>query len=126
MAVAGDLTSKPLYYAASIIHEALVRMDDEYLHSALDYLQSHPDLNALIRGSHTFRSPNLCINSCSRLPLHDADFGWGKPIYMGPAIIAFENTIYILSNPVNDGSLTLAVRLRADHMDPFKKLLYEF
>jgi len=125
MTVVGDLTSKPIYYAASVIHEALVRMDDEYLRSALDHLELHPDLSALVRGSHTYRSPNLCITSWSRLPIHDADFGWGKPIYMGPAIIAFENSICILSSPVNDGSLTVAIRLQADHMTCFEKLFYE-
>eukprot|EP00253_Pinus_taeda_P028040 PITA_28040 len=126
MALVGDLISKPLYYAASIIHEGLVRMDDEYLRSALNYLDSQHDLNALVRGSHTYRSPHLCITSWSRLPIHDADFGWGKPIYMGPAIIAFENSICILSSPVNDGSLTVAIKLQKDQMNGFKNLFYDF
>ncbi|KAM1114082.1 hypothetical protein TB1_046019 [Malus domestica] len=74
IAVAGDLQSKPTWYAASRIHDALVRMDDNYLRSALDYLELQPDLSALVRGAHTFRCPNLGITSWVRLPIHDADF----------------------------------------------------
>lgn len=34
-AVAGDLDSKPIWYAASEVHDAIARMDDEFLRSAL-------------------------------------------------------------------------------------------
>ncbi|KAF2301518.1 hypothetical protein GH714_025402 [Hevea brasiliensis] len=59
IAAAGDLQSKPTWYAAGRIHDALVRMDNDYLRSALDYLELQPDLSALVRGAHTFKCPNL-------------------------------------------------------------------
>ncbi|CAI9283671.1 unnamed protein product [Lactuca saligna] len=62
IAVAGELQSKPTWYAASKIHDALVKMDNDYLKSALDYLELQPDLKALVRGAHTFKCPNLGIN----------------------------------------------------------------
>lgn len=125
MAVAGDIISKPTYYAASVIHDALGRMDDEYLRSALDYLELQPDLTALVRGSHTFRCPNIGITSWSRLPIHDADFGWGRPIFMGPGGIAYEGLAFILPSSANDGSLSVALGLQPDHMVRFAKMLYE-
>uniref|UniRef100_A0A0D6R4N5 Shikimate O-hydroxycinnamoyltransferase n=1 Tax=Araucaria cunninghamii TaxID=56994 RepID=A0A0D6R4N5_ARACU len=125
MAVAGDLLSKPLCYAASRIHEALGRMDDEYLRSALDFLELQPDLTALVRGAHTFRCPNIGITSWSRLPIHDADFGWGRPIFMGPAGIAYEGLTFILPSPTKDGSLSVALGLQTDHMAKFEKLIYK-
>ncbi|XXG58613.1 hypothetical protein AAC387_Pa04g0885 [Persea americana] len=125
IAVAGDLISKPVTYAAGLIHDILVRMDDEYLRSALDYLEMQPDLTPLVRGAHTFRCPNVGITSWSRLPIHDADFGWGRPIFMGPGGIGYEGLGIVLPSPTNDGSLSLAISLHADHMVHFQKYLYD-
>ncbi|XP_068336375.1 shikimate O-hydroxycinnamoyltransferase-like [Pyrus communis] len=125
IAVTGDLQSKPTWYAASRIHDALVRMDDNYLRSALDYLELQPDLSALVRGAHTFRCPNLGITSWVRLPIHDADFGWGQPIFMGPGGIAFEGLAFVLPSATNDGSLSLAISLQSEHMKSFSRLLYD-
>ncbi|XP_028782440.1 shikimate O-hydroxycinnamoyltransferase-like [Neltuma alba] len=125
MAIAGDLMSKPTWYAASKIHNALVRMDNEYLRSALDYLELQPDLKALVRGAHTFKCPNLGITSWVRLPIHDADFGWGRPIFMGPGGIAYEGLSFIIPSSSNDGSLSVAIALQPDHMKVFQELLYD-
>lgn len=125
LALAGDLQSKPTWYAASRIHDALARMDDDYLRSALDYLELQPDLSALVRGAHTFRCPNLGITSWVRLPIHDADFGWGRPIFMGPGGIAYEGLAFVLPSPANDGSLSVAIALQTEHMKAFEKLLYD-
>lgn len=125
LAVAGDLESKPVWYAASKIHDALARMDNDYLRSALDYLELQPDLKALVRGAHTFKCPNLGITSWVRLPIHDADFGWGRPIFMGPGGIAYEGLSFILPSPNNDGSLSVAISLQMEHMKLFQKFLYD-
>lgn len=125
MAVAGDLESKPVWYAASKIHDALARMDNDYLRSALDYLELQPDLKALVRGAHTFKCPNLGITSWVRLPIHDCDFGWGRPIFMGPGGIAYEGLSFILPSPNNDGSMSVAISLQTEHMKVFQKILYE-
>ncbi|KAL1814505.1 hypothetical protein ACET3Z_017079 [Daucus carota] len=125
IAAAGDLMSKPLWFGASRIHNALARMDNDYLRSALDYLELQPDLKALVRGAHTFKCPNLGITSWARLPIHDADFGWGRPIFMGPGGIAYEGLSFVLPSPCNDGSLSVAISLQAEHMKLFSKLLYD-
>ncbi|XP_059457343.1 shikimate O-hydroxycinnamoyltransferase-like [Corylus avellana] len=125
MALAGDLLSKPTWYAASRIHNALKRMDNDYLRSALDYLELQPDLSALVRGAHTFRCPNLGITSWIRLPIHDADFGWGRPIFMGPGGIPYEGLSFMIPSPTNDGSLSVAIALQSEHMKVFETLLYE-
>ncbi|XP_057733290.1 shikimate O-hydroxycinnamoyltransferase [Arachis stenosperma] len=125
IAVAGDLMSKPIWYSASRIHNALLRMDNEYLRSALDYLELQPDLKALVRGAHTFKCPNLGITSWVRLPIHDADFGWGRPIFMGPGGIAYEGLSFIIPSSTNCGSLSVAIALQPDHMKVFKELIYD-
>ncbi|CAM6056173.1 unnamed protein product [Sphagnum tenellum] len=123
MSTANELVDKPLTYAAGKIRDAVARMDDEYLRSALDYLELQPDLSKLVRGASHFGSPNLGITSWARMPVYDCDFGWGRPIFMGPAIIAFEGLAFILSSPNGDGSLTLSLGLRSDHMKTFAKMV---
>ncbi|PSS07565.1 Shikimate O-hydroxycinnamoyltransferase [Actinidia chinensis var. chinensis] len=125
MAVSGDLQSKPTWYAASRIHDALVRMDNDYLRSALDYLELQPNLKALVRGANTFKCPNLAITSWTRLPIHDADFGWGRPIFMGPGGIPYEGLAFALPSPTNDGSLSIALSLQTEHMKLFGKFFYD-
>ncbi|PIA45899.1 hypothetical protein AQUCO_01600269v1 [Aquilegia coerulea] len=121
----GDIVSKPLVHAVKKVHDTLGRADNEYLRSALDYLELQPDLSSLVRSSHTFGCPNLGFTSWCRMPLHDADFGWGKPVYMGPGSIMHEGLAYVLPNPSNDGNLSLIISLQSDYIIPFKQYLYE-
>ncbi|KAK9905121.1 hypothetical protein M0R45_000457 [Rubus argutus] len=126
-ALAGDLISRPIRYAASCIRNALERMDDEYLRSTLDYLELQPlrdRTSAFARGAH-YRSPNLAITSWVTLPLYDADFGWGRPAFMGRAGIPNEGKAYISSSPSNDGSISMVIHLQSQHMKLFSKLVYD-
>ncbi|XVE80818.1 hypothetical protein DITRI_Ditri15bG0011100 [Diplodiscus trichospermus] len=123
---AGDLQSETFTDTAGRIRELLKLVDDEYLRSALVYIENVPDLSTLVRGSHTFRCPNLAIISWMWLPIYDADFGWGRPMCMRPANVVQEGKIYILPSPTRDGSLSLVTRLETSHMKLFKQLLYEF
>eukprot|EP00250_Pteridium_aquilinum_P010021 c19096_g1_i1 orf=260-2071(+) len=124
---AADLEEEGLSYGAGKIRGALERMDDEYLRSALDYLEMQPNLGALVRGAHTFKTPNLGITSWTRLPIHEADFGWGRPIFMGPAGIPFEGLAYLLPSPsAQDGGLSVSLALSSLHMPTFIQLFYHF
>ncbi|KAL5576155.1 hypothetical protein UlMin_017854 [Ulmus minor] len=125
IALAGEVQSKPIWYAASKIRESLVRMDNNYLRSTIDYLELQPDLSVLLRGAHTFRCPNLGITSWVRLPIYEADFGWGRPIFMGPGGILFEGLSYILPSSVNNESLSVAIGIKQEQLKTFEKLLYE-
>ncbi|KAL5574432.1 hypothetical protein UlMin_016131 [Ulmus minor] len=125
IALASEILSKPTWHSASKIRETLVRMNDDYLRSAIDFLELQPDLSLLVRGAHTFRCPNLAITSWVRLPIYEADFGWGRPIFMGPGGILFEGLTYILPSPVNNGCLSVAIGLQQGHMKKFEKLLYD-
>ncbi|KAL2612735.1 hypothetical protein R1flu_024427 [Riccia fluitans] len=125
IARAEELVENPTHVGAAKIHQCVARMDNEYLKSALDYLELQPDLTKLVRGAHTFKSPNLGITSWARLPIYEADFGWGRPIFMGPAVIAYDGLCYVLPSPTNDGSLTISLGLRADYMPKFAELILQ-
>ncbi|PWA39281.1 Chloramphenicol acetyltransferase-like domain-containing protein [Artemisia annua] len=126
MAKSGEFETESLSDTARRIHKELGKMDDKYLRSAIDYLELQSDLSALVRGPSYFASPNLNVNSWTRLPIYESDFGWGRPIFMGPAIILYEGTIYIIPHPSGDRSVSLAVCLDPNHMDLFREILYDF
>ena len=126
LGLSGDIRSKPLVDTVAKIRGALKRMDNEYLRSAIDYLQVQPELEALKRGPHTFKSPNINIVSWMTMPIYDADFGWGRPYFMGPATVLFEGMAYITRGPIsNDRSLMIFICLESSHMDLFKKFFYD-
>ena len=127
VAKAGDIAWKPLWYAASKIREAVRRMnDEEYLRSAIDYLESGTDSTAVVRGAAVSVCPNLSINSWAKLPDYQADFGWGEPMFVGHGGIRFEGQVFILQSRERDGSLLVASKLFTVHMAPFLKYLSEF
>ncbi|CAL8133210.1 unnamed protein product [Prunus armeniaca] len=127
IAAAGDLQSKPTWYAASCVRSALVRRDDAYLRSVLDFLELHLPCNPqLVTGFPTIRCPNFLINSWIKLPIHDADFGWGRPIFMGPGRpFVSDGRCLLLPSTTNDGSISIILCLQSEHMKLFSKLLYD-
>ncbi|MFS7940402.1 putative quinate O-hydroxycinnamoyltransferase [Helianthus anomalus] len=118
-ATAGEIQSKPLWYASRKIHNALAMMTSDYLKSALSYLEQHLDIKR-----EDYMHTNLQVISWANLPIHDADFGWGRPIYMGPARIPSGGRCYVLPSPINDGSLSIIIGLEVEQMKVFSKLLY--
>ncbi|KAE8658128.1 Hydroxycinnamoyl CoA shikimate/quinate hydroxycinnamoyltransferase [Hibiscus syriacus] len=89
------------------IHEILRGINDEYPRSGIDLIETTADV-------------------WMWLPIHDADFGWGRPVFMRPANIVHEGKSYILPSSTGDGSFTLVIRLETSHMKHFGSLLYEF
>ncbi|KAL8150728.1 hypothetical protein V2J09_020536 [Rumex salicifolius] len=106
VASAGDLVSNPTSYAADKIHESVARMDNEYLRA------------------HAFECPNLGLTSWTRLPVYEADFGWGRPTFMGPGWINAKCSCFLVPRGVNDGSLYVVITLEAKHMQLFETYFY--
>ncbi|CAL5341192.1 unnamed protein product [Camellia sinensis] len=132
-AYSGELLSRPLGYASSRIREAIEKVTDEYLNSAINFLKNQTDLSkfqylhALDQESKPFfyGNPNLGVTSWMSLPMYGVDFGWGKEIYMGPGNHDFDGDTLLLPSHNEDGSLVVALCLQVDRMDAFKKFFYE-
>ncbi|KAF9616800.1 hypothetical protein IFM89_032621 [Coptis chinensis] len=123
----GEITSKPIEHVANLIRQAISRLDDKYLRSSLDFLETQEDdLGTLGRGSGTFPSTDLSVVSWTRLPLYDADFGWGRPSFVGPATFFYGGLAYIMPSPSKEGDILIALSLETEHMSSFSKLFYQF
>ncbi|PIA36120.1 hypothetical protein AQUCO_03400197v1 [Aquilegia coerulea] len=118
--------------ACRIISQAAGEFNDDYIKSSIDFLASQEDLTQLRTGFHTdgkkgrfIGNPNITITSWFGLPIYDADFGWGKPIFMGPVGMGFDGKSYVIPGSDEDGSFVIPIRLQVTHMDDFEKLFYE-
>ncbi|KAI3686311.1 hypothetical protein L1987_79985 [Smallanthus sonchifolius] len=120
IATARKIQQKPIWYAASKIHDALATMNSDYLKSALDYLEQHLDDQ---KPMVSYKYTNLRIISWARLLIHDADFGWGRPIFMVPTSIPL-GCCYVLPSLINDQSLSIMIGLEVEQMKLFSELLY--
>ncbi|CAN1328583.1 Shikimate O-hydroxycinnamoyltransferase [Linum perenne] len=111
VAMVGELVSEPIARTVSRIHRAIEKMDDEYLRSAIDYLENPAEPSGVARSPRVCQSPNL-----------SADFGQGSPILVRAAYTA-EGKGFIL--PMNeDGSISLVICLEDDAMVAFQKLVH--
>ncbi|KAL6178584.1 hypothetical protein ACLB2K_050102 [Fragaria x ananassa] len=128
----GELVSKPLGYAASRIREAIEKVSNDYVLSAIENMKNQPDLTRFqdlhALGSDEgpfYGNPNLGVVSWITLPIYGLDFGWGKEIYMGPGTHDFDGDSLILPSSDGDDSVVVALCLQVAHMDAFKKHFYE-
>lgn len=122
--LSGDIQLESLNLTAKRIHESLMQMDNEYLKSALAYLNQQPDLTILKRGSHAFNRPILNISNLFHMPVYDVNFGWGKPIFFRP-ITPTDGVAHVLRSPRNDGSSYVVINLKSEQKQHFKELFYE-
>jgi len=79
ISTAGELCANPLSYAVELVKKAKNQVD-------MDYMRSTADLIVLRRGqSARFTTGMYCLSDQTRARFDDLDFGWGKPVYGGPA-----------------------------------------
>jgi benzyl alcohol O-benzoyltransferase len=79
VSTSGKLCANPVSYAVGLVKEAKDKVDMEYMRSAANLI--------VHRGR---RSPRFTVGMYSltdetKARFHDLDFGWGRPVYGGPA-----------------------------------------
>ena len=112
---AEEVCSKPLSFCVAKVQEAIARIDERYVRSALDWLQIHGGMPAIVK------EKDVLVSGWYRFPFYEHDFGWGKPIYGGPSAPASSEFALIISNGTDDGGVHLVVGFRAHEMLRFMK-----
>ncbi|KAH0464812.1 hypothetical protein IEQ34_004915 [Dendrobium chrysotoxum] len=108
---------------AARIREAIEKLEEEYLRSAVDYLELQEDKRRLARSAGNFAATDIAVASWNKLPLYEVDFGWGPPEFMGPAAVTYPRLFVISSSP--GGGVKVCGSLETERMDCFVKLFYE-
>ncbi|KAK4408436.1 Agmatine coumaroyltransferase-2 [Sesamum angolense] len=105
-----DLLSEPLPYATKLLHEAVMKVDDSYFKSFIDFANhkvKKEDLvpNAVADTKESILWPNLEVDSWLRFPFYDLDFGCGGPYIFMPSFSPTEGMIFLLPSFTGDGSI---------------------
>ncbi|XP_058788216.1 hydroxycinnamoyl-CoA:piscidic acid hydroxycinnamoyltransferase-like [Vicia villosa] len=127
----GEITSKPLGYVSQMIREASEIVTDEFIRSQIDVIRGFEhldDARALFLGEGEnipyFGNPNFHLTSWMSMPVYEADFGWGKPVYFGIAYVSPHDRAVILLSPDGDGSILVCLHFQNAHLELFKKFFY--
>ncbi|CAN6293516.1 unnamed protein product [Urochloa humidicola] len=81
VSAAGELRANPVSYAVELVRKAKDEVD------GMEYMRSAADLVVLRRGRARPRvtPATYSLSDMARARFDDLDFGWGKPVYGGPA-----------------------------------------
>lgn len=125
----GDIMQKPLGFAVRKVREAVERMRDEYVRSALDYIACVEDMDLLRdtfynSAGKDMENPNPNVVVWTNFSYFENDFGWGKPVCLLPGNINSNGKAFLLDTASGDG-FVVAVCLRRSYIDALKKLFYE-
>ncbi|KAL0436974.1 UNVERIFIED_CONTAM: Agmatine coumaroyltransferase-2 [Sesamum radiatum] len=124
-----DLLREPLPYAAKLLHEAVMKVDDNYFKSFIDFANhkvTKEDLvpNAVADTKESILWPNLEVDSWLRFPFYDLDFGCGGPYIFMPSFSPTEGMIFLLPSFTGDGSIDVFVPLFQENLKTFKQICY--
>lgn len=118
------LLDEPLSFSASLVHAAITRIDDEYIRSAIAFVEQER-MNPVARSRSTVLSPNLSITSWVQLPLYNVDFGWGTPVFAGPPFVPFEGLVILIPSYTKDGSIDVLIALFEDDMAQLERICFQ-
>jgi len=74
-----ELCTKPLSYAVELVNKAKNQVDMEYIRSTADHIMLRRGQRQLVTAGMYYQVDE------TKVRFHDLDFGWGKPVYSGPA-----------------------------------------
>ncbi|KAF0901967.1 hypothetical protein E2562_011797 [Oryza meyeriana var. granulata] len=120
-ATVGEVVSNPVGHAARRAR-AVTGQGDDYARSVVDYLEGVDTMNLPRSG---VSRADLRAISWLGMSLYDADFGWGAPAFMGPAIMYYSGFVYVMNAPWKDGAVALALSLEPESMPEFRKVFAE-
>ncbi|GJN40653.1 hypothetical protein PR202_gb29902 [Eleusine coracana subsp. coracana] len=118
LATVGEVVANSVGYAARRALAATSQGDD-YARSLVDYLEGVDAMNLPRSG---ISRAHLRAISWMGMSLHDSDFGWGAPVFMGPALMYYSGFVYVMQAPAKEGAVALALSLEPESMPEFRKV----
>ncbi|KAM0845760.1 hypothetical protein ACQ4PT_056163 [Festuca glaucescens] len=108
---------------AGRIRGVISRMDDELVHSAIDYLELDLGGSSLpAKPAGSLPKTELRVVKWLDMTAYGADFGWGKPLVMHLAVQQRAGFVYLMDGV--DGSVPIHVSLEQAILNDFRRLLY--
>ncbi|CAM0952940.1 unnamed protein product [Alopecurus aequalis] len=118
ISTAGDLCANPVGYAVELVLKATREVDLEYVRSVARLMAR--------RGRPNFAVVNAyVVSDVTRVGFRDVDFGWGKPVFAGPAkggvgvFPGVSSFIIAVKNAMGEDGIAVPLCLPAPAMDKF-------
>jgi omega-hydroxypalmitate O-feruloyl transferase len=116
-AVVEDLLVKPFSFCVEMVKEGIQRVTNEYVRSAIDWWEMHRGVPSIIDG-------NFFVSAWWKLPFHELDFGWGRPVYAGPLVTSMHEFVLLLPGKNGDG-INVWIALEREKMKRFMSYIFE-
>ncbi|KAH7515590.1 hypothetical protein FEM48_Zijuj10G0042700 [Ziziphus jujuba var. spinosa] len=104
------------YGLAREVREEIRKIDKEYVKKLQQYGDEHLDF--MKKGGEKFMRDELMtfsFTSLCRFPVYEADFGWGKPMWVGSPALTFKNLVVFMDTKIGDG-IEAYISLKEEHM----------
>ena len=102
------------------MREAIEKIDGDYIKKLpegikhLNFLKERAE--RVTKGEiESFRFTSFC-----RFPVYEADFGWGKPIWVGSGSLPFKNLVIFIDSSGTNGGIEACINLVEEDMDKFQ------
>ncbi|KAL1217521.1 Shikimate O-hydroxycinnamoyltransferase [Cardamine amara subsp. amara] len=115
-----DFRRESFSKTAERLHEEIKKMDNEYLRSAIDYLERHHDIDQLVpgEGNPIFScAANFCIVGLTKQTAYGMDFGWGKAFTKRPSHLNEGKGYVTGSSEEEEGSLIVTMCLKKTQLE---------
>lgn len=117
------IASCGLSYITRQIRGTLSRVNDELVHSAIDYL-ALAKMDDERPATGNLPVTDMRVVSWLGMPSYDADFSWGKPLAMFRAEPNRGGFVHLIDSAQGDGSVRIIMSMEAAILSEFKRLLY--
>ena len=108
-----EVRNGPLSFCVQEVQNANARVTNEYIRSGIDWWEVYRGVPALPSG--------IYITSWQKMPFYSIDFGWGKPVFAGPAVTPMVEFVVFLPTPKQDGGLNVILCMEPHAMNKFEE-----
>ena len=113
-ATVGDILQKPLAFSAQLVRESVAKMTDEYVKASWAWAEQQEQS---VMVSINTMGNDISSAGWFRMPFYETDFGYGKPIFAGPADNPYNGCILMLPGHVGAGSINVFMALWKEDME---------
>ncbi|KAK8921971.1 Omega-hydroxypalmitate O-feruloyl transferase [Platanthera zijinensis] len=121
---ADELSERGFSFGVGLVRGAIERVDNEYVRSVIDWLEVHKGVPSVLDG-------NFFVSAWWKLPFHELDFGYGKPVYGGPVLIGGKEEFVLLLSDCSgvgkdrEGGINVWIALEQEKMLKFHSFVFQ-
>ncbi|MCL7029926.1 hypothetical protein MKW94_007585 [Papaver nudicaule] len=124
----GNVTSVALPVVMTVLSVLGGKIRDSIKKIDGDYVRDLQTNNAFLDGMKSFAENGpraepliLSFTSWCRFPIYEANFGWGRPIWVGSCTLPMKNVVYLMDTNSSGDGIEAWVSLSQEDMDEFER-----